>query len=319
MVADPFFRLANEANRGVYVPLATMPANGAGDWLQGRASQKLGRVLELTSDGMVNQFAVVIDGTYRYFRGGEITASYTWNDVRDNTSYNGNVANTTTLVQAVTDDPRNLSRITYSDNQFRNKVVIYGTLPTFPGISVGVRYSGLGGTRYSLLSGANSNADFVAGQNDLAFVFDRNSDAVPANVRTGLQAIIDNPNASQSIKNYINQYGGQMAERNGGINGYFDVIDVRASKRFRLHRNHNIEVSANIFNFANMLNRNWGRNESLGTQALYGLGIPATATTPALPNFDRANAHYNYRVNTAGIVNPSGDSFQVQIGGRYNF
>jgi hypothetical protein len=49
--------------------------------------------------------------------------------------------------------------MTYSDNQFRHKVVVYGSLPTFFGVSVGIRYSGIGGTRYSLLSGVNSNAD----------------------------------------------------------------------------------------------------------------------------------------------------------------
>ena len=197
--------------------------------------------------------------------------------------------------------------------------MVYGTLPTFWGVTVGVRYSGLGGTRYTLLSGANSNADFVAGQNDLAFIFDRNSESVPANVRTGLQAIIDNPNASPSIKDYINQYSGQIAERNGGINGFFGVIDIRASKRFRIVKNHNIELSADVFNFSNLLNKNRGVNRSLGSQALYGLGIPASGTTPAVSPFDRANQRYAYRVNTAGIVNPSGDPFQVQLGVRYNF
>jgi hypothetical protein len=70
MAAQPFFTLANEDNRGVYVPLNTMPANGVGDWLQGRISNKLGRVLELNSQGKVNQFAWVVDGTYQYFRTG---------------------------------------------------------------------------------------------------------------------------------------------------------------------------------------------------------------------------------------------------------
>jgi len=319
MVAEPFFRLANEGNRGVFVPLETMPANGAGDWLQGRVSRRLGRVLELTSDGKVDQMAFVADATYRYFRDGEFTASYTWNDARDNTSYNGNVANTATLVQPVRDDPRNLTGISYSDNHFRHKVVLYGTLPTFYGVSVGVRYSGLGGTRYTLLSGANSNADFVAATNDLAFIFDRNGEAVPANVRAGLQAIIDNPDASQSIKDYINTYSGQIAERNAGINGFFGIIDIRASKQIRIVKRHNIELSADVFNFANMLRKDWGVNWSLGTQALYGLGIPASGTTPAVAPFDRANRQFVYRVNTAGIVNPSGTPFQVQIGARYNF
>jgi hypothetical protein len=319
MVDQPFFRLPQEANRGVYVPLSTMPNDGIGDWLQGRKSLNVGRVLELNSLGKVNQFAVVADVTYQYFRDGEISASYTYNDTQDNTSFNGNVANTATLVQVVKDDPRDLSGMSYSDNHFRHKVVFYGTLPSFWGITVGVRYSGIGGTRYSLLSGANSNADFVAGNNDLAFIFDRNSESVPANVRSGLQAILDNPNASQSIKDYITTYSGQMAPRNGGINGFYGVFDVRANKKIRLYKNHSLDLSVDVFNVANLISRTSGTNQSLGNQSLYALGIPATSTSPAVPAFDRTNQRYTYRVNTAGIVTPSGDPFQLQLGLRYSF
>lgn len=248
-----------------------------------------------------------------------LTVSYTWNDTRDNTSFNGNLANTATLSLPVKDDPRNLNVMTYSDNQFRHKVVVYGSAPSFWGITVGVRYSGIGGTRYSLLSGANSNADFVSGTNDLAFIFDRNNESVPANVRTGLQAVIDNPNASQSVKDYINKYSGKIAERNGGINGFYGVWDLRANKRFRTYKTQGIEVSVDIFNVANLLNKERGRNESLGNQSLYALGIPATSTTPAVPGFDKASQRFVYRVNTAGVVTPSGNPFQFQIGLRYSF
>jgi outer membrane receptor protein involved in Fe transport len=190
MATTPFFTLAEEGNRGVFVPLNTMPANGAADWQQGRISNKLGRVLELTSKGKVNSFAAVIDGTWQYLRDGDLSFSYTYNDTRDNTSYNGNVANTATLVLPVRDDPRDLSRFSYSDNHFRHKVVIYGSLPTFYGVSIGVRYSGIGGTRYSLLSGGNTNGDFVTNSNDLAFIFDPNNPAVPQNIRTGLTTLL---------------------------------------------------------------------------------------------------------------------------------
>ncbi|NEU66889.1 TonB-dependent receptor [Spirosoma agri] len=319
IVAQPFFRLANEDNRGVYVPLATMPANGAGDWQQGRVSQRLGRVLELGSQGKVNQFALVLDGTYQYFRDGEISASYTWNDSKDNTSYNGNVANTATLVQLVKDDPRDLSRMTYSDNQFRNKVVVYGTLPSFYGISIGFRYSGIGGTRYSLLSGANNNGDFVS-NNDLAFVFDRNNTETAANVRTGLQSLLDSPTASQSLKNYINDYSGKIAERNGGINRFYGVFDLRANKRFQLFRKRTyLDLSVDAFNVANLLNRNKGTNMALSSQALYALGVPASGGNAAISPFSQATQQFNYRVNATGIVTPSGDPFQIQIGARFGF
>jgi hypothetical protein len=323
MVANPFFTLPNEDNRGVFVPV--MPSNGAADWKTGRISNNFGRVLELNSKGKVNQFAVVLDATWNYFKDGQIFASYTLNDARDNTSYNGNVANSATLSLPVRDDPRNLSNMTYSDNHFRNKVVLYGTLPTFYGVTIGVRYSGIGGTRYSLLSGVNNNGDFVA-TNDLAYIFDRNNAAVPQNVRTGLQTILDNPEASQSLKDYINEYSGKIAQRNGGVNDFFGIVDVRVAKKFKIHKSQTLEISADVFNLANLIKKKWGVNESLGSQALYALNgkaeVKATATAPAIPavpNYDASTQSFNYRVNNAGIVVPSGNPYQFQFGLRYGF
>lgn len=310
MVSQPFFTLPNEGNRGVYVPpISIVASNGATDWQLGRISNKIGRVLEMNSNGKVNQFAIVADATWQYYKDGEITLSYTYNDTKDNTSYNGNVANTATLSLPVRQDPRDLSQLTYSDNQFRNKVVFYGTSPSFYGFNIGVRYSGIGGTRYSLLSGANTNGDFVA-TNDLAFVFDRNNPNVPANVRNGLQAILDNPLASQSLKDYINKYSGQIAQRNGGINGFYGVIDLRIIKTFHIYKKQVLELSVDAFNVANIFKKTWGVNESLSTQALYALQNPA---------FDINTPKFNYNVNNAGIVNPSGNPYQFQVGLRYGF
>lgn len=307
MVADPFFRLANEGNRGVFVPTVNA-SNGVSDWKLGRISDKFGRVLELNSEGKINQFAVVLDATWRYFRDGEITASYTWNDTRDNTSFNGNVANSATLSLPVVDDPRDLSRMAYSSNHFRSKVVVFGTLPTFYGVSVGVRFSGIGGTRYSLLSGGNTNGDFVSGTNDLAFVFDRNNNAVPQALRDGIQKLIDNPDASQSLKNYILKYEGQIAERNGGENGFFGLVDLRVSKKFNVYKTHNIEFSADIFNVANLLKKTWGVNKNMGNQSLY-----------RVTGFNTVDQSFIYSVNNSGVANPSGSPYQFQLGVRYGF
>lgn len=310
MVAEPFFRLANEGNRGVFVPAESIAANGQPDWQQGRISDKLGRVLELTSIGKINQFAVVLDGTYNYFRDGIINVSYTWNDTKDNTSFNGNVANSATLGQPVIDDPRNLGPLAYSGNQFRHKVVVYGTLPIFWGVNIGMRYTGLGGTRFNILAGANTNGDFVSSTNDLAYIFDYNNPNTPENIRTGLQAILDNPEASQSLKDVIVDYAGRIAERNAGVNGFFGTIDLRVAKKFTMHRTHAIEVSAEIFNLLNMFDKEWGVTKTLGNQALYGLQAEG---------FDQTAREFRYKVNSVGLASPSGNPFQAQLGVRYSF
>ena len=69
----------------------------------------------------------------------------------------------------------------------------------------------------------------------------------------------------------------------------------------------------------NLFNKTWGVNKSLGSQALYAVGVPASGNNPALPAFDATKQQFNYRVNTAGIATPSGDPFQVQAGLRYSF
>ena len=296
MVANPFFTLDNEGGRGVYVP--TSAINGAKiDWKEGRINKNFGRVLELVSDGKVNQFSFIVDTSYRYWKDGEITASYTWSDIKDNTSYNGNVANSATLSTMVQGDPRDL-RMTYSDNQFRNKVVIYGNSPTIAGFTLGIRYSGIGGTRFSMTAGGNINGDFVD-SNDLAYIF--------PNVA---QSIIDDPNVGQALKDYVNEYNGKIAERNGGKNGFYGVWDLRVAKKIKFDKVGAFELSVDIFNVANLLNKEWGVNESYGNTSMY-----------RIKKFDPVTKQFEYTKNLSGngLAPLSGNPYQIQIGAKYSF
>jgi len=309
IVDQPYFRLENEANRGVYVPAATIStSNGNADWTKGRKTTEVGRVLELVSEGRNNTYTAVIDGTYRYFKDGQVTVSYTWNDSKDNTSFNGNVANSATLFQAVIDDPRDLSKMNYSNGQFRSKVVLYGTLPTFKGITAGVRYSGIGGTRYSLLVNGNVNGDFVS-TNDLAFAFIPGSAGTPENIGKSMQDVLANPN--NLAKDYIQSSLGQVATRNGGENGYYGFWDVRVAKKFFFTKDKKsgFELGADIFNLANMLIKERGVTKNLGNQNLM-----------TIRNFDPAKRQYVYEINpNVGVVTPGGTPFQIQISGRVFF
>jgi len=309
MVDQPYFTIEAEDNRGVYVPASTIKAsNGAANWVNSRKTNKVGRVLEMNSDGKVNSYTFVVDGAYRYYKDGQINFSYTWNDTRDNTSYNGNVANTATLSLMVKDDPRNLSTMAYSDNQFRHKVVFYGTAPSIWGVTVGLRFSGLAGTRYSLAVSGNMNGDFVS-SNDLAYIYDPNNPNTPEYLRTGIQAILDNPQAEQSVKDYIRKNLGRIAERNGGVNGFYGVFDLRLAKSFRLYKSHSLEASVDIFNLANMFRKSWGVGRNLGKQNIY-----------SIKSFDKDAERFVYNINgTTGVSNLNGNPFQVQLGLRYSF
>jgi hypothetical protein len=309
MVKDPFFRIAAEANRGVYVPASTInTTRGTMDWLNSRQTNKVGRVLELVSEGKKDQYAVIIDGAYRYFKDGQVSFSYTWNDAKDNTSYNGNVANTATLFQMVVDDPRDLSRMYYADNQFRNKVVFYGTAPSIFGVTVGLRFSGISGTRYSMGVNGNLNGDFVS-SNDLAFIYDPNDPNTPAYLKDAILTILNNPDAEQSTKDYINSNLGKVAERNGGINGFYGVFDLRLAKRFKTFGRQNVEFSMDVFNLANLFNKHKGVGRILPKQNIY-----------STKGFDPVKNEFIYTPNIAtGVSNLNGNPYQIQLGLRYGF
>jgi hypothetical protein len=123
------------------------------------------------------------------------------------------------------------------------------------------------------------------------------------------QAILDNPLVNQGFKDYVNKSMGDVAERNGGINGFDGQWDIRVAKRFKVTKKQYVELSADVFNFGNLLNKKWGVSEVLGTQAIY-----------SITGFNAATSTYNYVVNpNAGIVIPSGNPYQVQLGLRYGF
>lgn len=309
MVDQPFFTLSQEANRPVYVPASSiLTSNGSQNWILGRKTTEVGRVLQLESLGKVNQAAVVVDANYRYFRDGEIALSYTWNQTKDNTSYNGNVANTATLVQYTAGDPRTLNQMNYSDNQFRTKIVVYGNTPTFYGFNLGFRFSGLSGTRYSMVVNGNINGDFVE-TNDLAFVYDPNRAETPQYLRDGINAILANPNVENSAKDYIRNSFGKIAERNGGVNPFYGTVDLRLTYKIKTFKTQYLELSGDLFNTANLINKSWGVNHALGATTLLSRS-----------GFDPVTNTYKYAVNTnAGVSGLSGNPYQFQLGARYGF
>ena len=309
LVDQPYFTLDNEANRGVFVPASTITASGITNNVLGRKTQAVGRTLEFNNGARVQQAAVVVDAELRYAKDGFFNTSYTLNDTQDNTSYNGNVANTSTF-RPVKSDPRSLSERNYSDNHFRHKVVFFGASPSVKGFVLSGRFTGLGGTRYSLTVDSDINGDFVGGpgtDNDLAFVFDpKDPNTAPA-VAASMEKVLSNPD--NRAADYIRRSLGTIADRNGGINPFSGTFDARLQKTFKTFNTQGFTLSVDVFNFANLLNKGWGVNYNLNQQNLL------TAT-----GFNQTTRRYTYRVNeNVGTTNQNGTPYQIQLGARYSF
>jgi len=308
LVDQPFFRLENEGDRGVFVPAATITGRGQTDWLNSRKSENLGRVLELNSNAIAYQYAIVFDIGTRLGKDGYLNASYTYNQSKDNSSYNCCVANTSTFLPVV-DDSRVLNW-GYSDFHFKDKIVVNGATPTWKGFMLGASLIGYGGSRYSfLVTNGSLQGDFPL-NNALAFVFDPNDPETPENIRAGINGILEDANTSESTKKYLRESFGKVAERNGGVNPFAATIDLRILKSIKTFRKQSLEVSADIFNLANLFNKEWGVDNNLGrSRNLYNI-----------QGFDQSRGEYIYRVESGVGAKPiNGTPWRVQLGLRYAF
>ena len=75
---------------------------------------------------------------------------------------------------------------------------------------MGARFSGIGGTRYSLIVGGNVNGDFVD-SNDLAYIYNPNDPNTPQYLKDGINNILSNPDVEESTKDYIRKSFGKVA------------------------------------------------------------------------------------------------------------
>ena len=95
-------------------------------------------------------------------------------------------------------------------------------------------------------------------------------------------------------------------------NPFSGVFDIRLTKEIKTYKKQRLTLSVDVFNFANLLNKEWGRNFNFSTFA--------TQTLLFLTGFDQVKKEYIYRVNeNVGVQQANGTPYQIQIGARYAF
>lgn len=305
MVANPFFTI--EGGRGVFVPASTISAAGRTNNADTRQFTDIGRVLALVGESTLEQRSVVAQAAISLPRQSSVSLTYTRNDTRDNSSFNCCVALTSTFSQN-TGDPRRLADVWGpSDDGFRDKVVAAFLLPRVWGFRVTGSYVGISGRPYSLVINGDVNGDGTA-NNDLAFVFDPNDPSTPADIAAGMRRVLDNPN--NRARDYIRDNIGRIAPRNAASSPFRGRTDLRLSRDFNTVRGQAVEITVDLFNVENLLNRKWGGEYNLGgAQQLY-----------AVSGFNQATRRYAYRINeNVGTAVKSGTPYQVQLGARYRF
>jgi hypothetical protein len=125
-----------------------------------------------------------------------------------------------------------------------------------------------------------------------------------------INAWFENPAVPEYAKRLYRQNMGGFAPRNGGENPFAGTLDMRVIKRFSFTKSNSVELSADLFNVANIFNKEWGRNQNIGRQQnIYQIS-----------GFDPDALQYKYRFQSNTAIDPIGGTpWRIQLGVRINF
>jgi hypothetical protein len=222
---------------------------------------------------------------------------------------------------------RNSVELGYSDfdlghriNAFVSKRFEYGGT-TGGATTVTLFYNGQSGQRYSYVYGNRIVRDDFSNLEDLIYVprdaseinlIDDASAGTAAEQWAALDAFIE-------ADDYLSQHRGEYAERNGARLPFTNIVDLKVMQDFFVEMNgkrRTLQVSLDVFNFTNMLHRNWGRRYFL-TNDLYGLITANRSGTDTTATYTfRAPSNNVYQMDESGI---NSSLWQAQLGVRLLF
>ncbi|AIZ63320.1 hypothetical protein PK28_05725 [Hymenobacter sp. DG25B] len=248
-------------------------------------------------------------------------AAYTYGKSKDVNSGTSSQAYSNWRFNQVSSDPNNPA-LAYSNYDLRHRVIASATYRKeyannfATGISL--FYAGQSGTPYTYLYSNDVNGDGESG-NDLLFVpadlntmvFEPNSASdtrTPDQIR---QQFIDFVNRDP----YLKDQKGQFTERNVARTPWSHQVDLRLLQDFYImsgEQKHTLEVTLDVFNIGNMINKDWGRQYFVPNQAYSLLGYRTDKTTGA-PIYKYTNVQNPYQVSQLS------SRWQGQLGLRYSF
>ncbi len=202
------------------------------------------------------------------------------------------------------------------------------TLRTQVGVFVevadGNRFAGAGGNRYSFIYSGDVNGDGQGG-NDLIYIPRNQSEIV-------LEPFVDAAGNTISVADqwtrlnafieqdpYLSKHRGQIAERFGAVNPWYNNVDLRVLQDFSLGgggRRHTFQFSVDVLNIGNLIDSDWGVRDVASSAATSPLTL--SPTTP----FDASGAPIlRFTGPAQTFVGDPGllSRWQAQVGLRYFF
>jgi hypothetical protein len=150
----------------------------------------------------------------------------------------------------------------------------------------GNRFAGAGGNRYSFIYAGDVNGDGQVG-NDLIYIpRDQNDIVLEDFVDAGGNTVTaadqwTRLNAFIEQDDYLSQHRGEIAERNGSVNPWYNTVDLRILQDFAIGgggRRHTFQLSVDMLNIGNFIDSDWGVRDVANSAATQPLAL--SPTTP---------------------------------------
>lgn len=226
-------------------------------------------------------FSATVGASLRPWNGLSGSVFYTYSEAEEVSSNSGSNASSSWLGSPVIDTP-NQDFLSISNFAVPHRVVANVTYDIKQtGTTIGAYYSGAHQGRFSYYYTNDLNGDGLA--NDLMYIPESTATMKFANITSGSGAnqvtlfTADQQRAAfeQFITdNGLEKYRGQILPRNGFLLPWLNRVDVRISQNLftdMVQKGDKIQLTLDVLNFGNMLNSEWGIQDTTVSQ--YGAAI----------------------------------------------
>ena len=221
-----------------------------------RRDARFGQVTSVSSRSGDHAFSLSTQLRKRFGDRGNVSVFYAYSRARDRMSLvnpfaRANLANTS-LDGTLEDRPL---RPSYFDIPHRLHLSATVQLPLQSSLTL--VYTGASGTPYTYIVVGDANADGIGGtagqQNDLVYVPRDSADIGLVN-----PAAWDSLDAQIAAEPCLREQRGRIMERNSCRNPWFGTVNARLWKAFRARSGRSLELTGDVYNVLNLLNRHWG-------------------------------------------------------------
>jgi hypothetical protein len=229
---------------------------------------------------------------------------------------------------------RNNSPVGRSDFSMGSRFILYGSYTIdyldHMATTIGFFYNAQSGTPFSYIyndNGGLNNED--SRERSLLYVPTGAGDINLIDYTDGSGNIVTAAQQWTALDNYISNDDylsgrrGQYAEKNSSRTPFSNVLDMKLTQDFFVNSGgmkHTLQLTFDIFNFGNLLNKDWGRryfSDFGSVQMIDFEGFQADNTTPEFTyNVDRTELKDFLFINDSGA---NGSRWSMQIGLRYLF